>query len=161
MDYTNQLDGQYTCSACGQVLAAGSKFCPYCGAAMTGLSGGNGRIPAGTTKKEFRKKYASEKLYKDLKSLSIASYILCAINLVFSPLDGVILTVLSLGTHLMRSKGFAIAQLVFSICSTLIMLVMAGSLGGWMWIVLGWLKLATFNKMDKEYEQAMQGAPEF
>lgn len=161
MDYNNQLEGQVSCPACGQTLTAGSRFCPYCGASMTGIGGDNGRVPAGTTKKEFRKKYASQKLYKDLRNASIASYILCAINLVFSPLDGVILTVLTLGTHLMRSKGFAIAQFVFSICSTLIMQALSGTPGGWLWIVLGWLKVSTFNKMDKEYEQAVQGAPEF
>lgn len=120
---------------------------------------GYSRIPAGCTLKDYRKNYASEPLKKSIKTWSIVAYILVGVNvllaLLVNPLaliDSALLLGLTLGIHLGKSKGCAIALLVYAIYNTVITLISSGSIGGWWWIVAAVSFLSTFKKIDEEYK---------
>lgn len=115
-------------------------------------------IPAGCTKKEYRKNYTSAQMKKNLKTWSIFAYVLVGVNVLLAVfvdwtilLDAAILLGLTLGVHVGKSKGCAIALLVYSILSCLIALIMNGSPSGWWWIVLAVSYITTFKKIDEEY----------
>lgn len=121
------------------------------------------RIPAGCTLKEYRMNYASASLRKNIKTWSVVAYVLVGLNVVVSLLvnvwgliDAAVLLGLTLGVHLKKSKGCAIALLVFSIVSCLITLIGSGSLSGWWWIILAVSYLETIKKMDREYHARAQ-----
>lgn len=118
------------------------------------------RIPAGCTKKEYRRSYASPELYKQLKTWAIVGYVLCGINValglfvnVFALFDAALLGGLVAGMHLKRSKGCAVAILAYSIFGAVISLISGGSITGWMWIALSVAAMSIFKKMDGEYAE--------
>ena len=123
---------------------------------------GSRRIPAGCTLKEYRKNYASAPMKKNIKSLSIVAYVLVGLNVVIafvgSPLvllDCALLLGLTLGVHLGKNKGCAVALLVYTIINAIVSLITAGTVGGWWWIFLAISYLNTFKKIDAEYKAEM------
>lgn len=113
------------------------------------------------SKKEFLKN--NEGLKKTVKTASIVGYVLVGINVIslifnfFAIFDIAILLGCTLGVHLKKSKGCAIAILVYGIISCIIGLVSAGTPTGWGWIVIAIVYLVAFNKAEKEYK-AIYGA---
>lgn len=125
------------------------------------------RIPAGCTKKEYRRSYASEALYKQLNGISIWGYALAAINLVLGLLvnvagllDAAFLLAMVFLMHKKRMKGGAIAILVYTIIGTVLTLLNSGRITGWIWYLLCIGALRTFKQMDQEYEAAKANTPE-
>ncbi len=118
------------------------------------------RIPAGCTKKEYRRSYASPELYKKLKNLAIVGYVLCGINVAvglflnfLALFDAALLGGLVAGMHLKRAKGCAVAILVYTGFGAVLSLIGGGSLTGWAWIILAISALSIFKKMDGEYTE--------
>lgn len=117
------------------------------------------QIPAGCTKKEYRRSYASEALYKQLKSVAIWGYALIGLNVAVglffnaaSLLDAAFLLVMVLLMHKKRMKGSVIAILVYSVLGTVLTLLNSGRVTGWMWYLLCFCALKIFKQMDQEYE---------
>ena len=156
------------CAKCATALVQGGKFCPKCGhpVGVPVVGGGlENTIPAGevVSKKEFRKKYAGEKFKRELRVAAIIAYIMVGINTLvavllnpFGLIDSAILLGLTLGMHLGRSKGCAIAILAYSIFSSIIGLVSSGALVGWVWIAVGVSAVILFANTDKRYQELMQ-----
>lgn len=111
------------------------------------------------SKKEFRKKYASEKFRKEVRGVAIALYVLCGLmgvlSLAIDPfmlLDLALYFGMTLGMHLGKSKGCAIGILVLASANVLLTLVTTGSLGGYLWLIAGIFAVKAFSTADKEYE---------
>lgn len=126
---------------------------------------GYSRVPAGCTLKDYRKNYASEPLKKSIKTWAIVGYVLVGINAVLALsvnpwmlLDTALLLGLTLGIHLGKSKGCAIALLVYVAINAVASLINGGSMTGWLWIVMAVSFLGTFKKMDAEYKAEMAKA---
>ena len=116
-------------------------------------------MPMPASKKEYRKTCTNEKYRKSLKTNAIVMYILVGLNLVLAVagnisglLDVAITLGLTLGMHIGKSKGCAIGILIYSIVNMVILLVLNGSFGGWLWLIMGISCLKAFSIADKEYE---------
>lgn len=168
LDNAKETEIYKKCKSCGQMLTASAKFCPICGASAAEAPGAqnvtDSRIPAGTTKKEYRKRYAPAALNKELKTLSIIGYVLVGINVVtglllnvYALVDAVLLLALVLGVHKGKSQGCAVAILVYSAFGMVVSLISAGTPAGWGWLALGIGMLSTFRKMDKQYAKDLSG----
>ena len=147
------------CTTCGAQLSDTASFCTSCGTAVSAPVNRN------ISRDEYIKNHAEPKLAKELKTCAIICYVLLAINLAvaifvnwFSLIDVVIYGALTLGMHLKKSKGCAIALLVVSVASTVINLVLTGSFTGWLWIIVSISTVVTFTKIDKAYEAFKAGA---
>ena len=70
-------------------------------------------------------------------------------------LDCALLLGLTLGVHLGKNKGCAVALLVYTIINAIVSLITAGTVGGWWWIFLAISYLNTFKKIDAEYKAEM------
>ena len=110
------------------------------------------------TKKQYRKTCTNPDYLKKVKSNAILIYVLVGLNVllafVTTPLailDAVINLALALGMHLGKSKGCAVAILVYAILSMAMMLI-SGSMGGWLWLIAGIGAVKAFSVADKEYE---------
>ncbi len=130
------------------------------------FASGYSRIPAGCTLKEYRKNYASAPLKKSIKTWSIVAYVLVGLNAVIAIfanpwmlLDTALLLGLTLGVHLNKSKGCAIALLVYTLINAVIGLIGSGSVSGWWWIVLAVSYISTIKKIDEEYKAEMAKTP--
>ena len=126
-------------------------------------------IDRGTvSKKEFIEKYASASLRKSINSMAITCYILAAISAVFgiawthsfyALIDVVILLALTLGMHLGKSKICAIALLIVSIIECVLTTINTGMISGWWWIIASASAVASFVRLDKEYNRfLLEGA---
>jgi len=155
------------CTNCGAQLSDETIFCTGCGQNTAEAS------PAATATyvdrnisfKEYMAKYADPAHLKNIKTSAIVCYICLGITVVFSILfnyfgliDSVILGALTLGMHLGKSKGCAIALLVVSILSTLVALVSTGSFSGWLWIVASITAVSAYSKISKAYKEFQAGA---
>jgi len=115
------------------------------------------------SKKEYLKGHAPEGFYKTIKTWAIVSYVLIAINvvmLIFNPLgifDIALMLGLTLGIHLKKSKGCAIALLIYGIFNFVVGIVINGAPMGILWLVAAIVYLVQFNKAEKEYK-AIYGA---
>ena len=115
------------------------------------------------SKKEYLQKHASESFYKTIKTCAIVSYVLIGINvlmLIFNPLgifDIAIMLGLTLGVHLKKVKGCAIALLCYGIFNGVVGLLAMGSPAGVAWIVVAIIYIVQFSKAEKEYK-AIYGA---
>lgn len=166
MEYHKLPEGTNSCRNCGQILSSDAKFCPICGTAVAQRPQFHtNRIPYGTTKKEYRKRYAPEKMYKDLKIMAIVGYVMVGINVVLGLLvdasalvDALLQFALVFGVHKYKSKGCAIGMLVYSIINMLFYLALNGKVGGWGWLALAIGVLSLFRKMDQQYQQDVSGA---
>ena len=126
------------------------------------------QIPEGCTKKEYRRSYASEELYKQLKGIATWGYALIGLNVAVglffnaaSLLDAAFLLVMVLLMHKKRMKGSVITILVYTGIGTVLTLLNTGRVTGWMWFLLCFCALNVFKKMDQEYEAAKANSPEF
>ena len=119
-------------------------------------------LPPGISKKEYLKNYAGAEFQRQLKGAAIMGYVCAGINalmVLLNPLalvEALILLSLTLGMHLGKSKGCAIAILVFSIFSMVVGLAVYGTLGGWLVLLCGIYGLVIFNKADKKYKELTQ-----
>lgn len=111
---------------------------------------------------DYRCNYTSAKFKKDIKSLGIVGYVLCGIGLLNFLLAGPVAVVdtaiqlgLTLGCHLKKSKGCAIAMIVYGVFNVVMGLAMAGTPSGWGWLALGIGFFNQINKVDKEYKELM------
>ena len=168
------------CPKCGKELENDAAFCGYCGAQMKdpAVSGtytqpayanATPAIDRGTvSKKEFIEKYASPALRKSINSMAITCYILAAVSAVFgiawthnfyALIDVVILLALTLGMHLGKSKICAIILLIVSIIECVLTTINMGMLSGWWWIIASASAVASFVRLDKEYNSfLLEGA---
>ncbi len=116
------------------------------------------------SKREYLKKYAPESFYTNLRIEAIIGYVLCGIAALtaiinpFALVDVAINPALTLGMHLGRSKGCAIAILVYAILGVVINLVLNGTLAGWAWLIVGIYALILFRNAEKRYQEAKKGA---
>lgn len=116
----------------------------------------------GCTLQEYRRNYASQPLYKAIRTYAIIGYVLCAVNMVLALLSNAFLLVemavllaLILGVHLGKKKWCAVALAVYSVVNCIIVLINTGRFGGWMWIVVAAGFLDCFRKIDREYKSEM------
>lgn len=121
------------------------------------------------SKGEFRRKYASDKFRKDIRNMAIVCYVLVAIQMVVAigvvsaseagiyVVIGLVNLALTLGMHLGKSKGCAIALLVISCLDCLISLIEFGSLSSYWWIFAAIFALKAFSSADKEYKSMIGG----
>ena len=111
------------------------------------------RIPAGCTKKEYRRSYASPELYKNLKTLAIWGYVMAGITALVSPVDGIFMLAMLLIMHLKRVKWPVIGMMINAGLGCLFSLIGGGGITGWFWFILGFACMGVFKKMDGEYEE--------
>lgn len=111
---------------------------------------------------EYRCNYTSDQFKKDIRNLGIVGYVLCGIGLInflFSGPLAIIDTALQLGTtlgcHLKKSKGCAVALIAYGVMNLVVGLALAGTPTGWGWLALGIGFYNTINKVDKEYKALM------
>lgn len=113
------------------------------------------------SKEEFLKN--KEDFNKAIKTTAIVSYVLIAFNIItilvnfFAVIDVAILLGCTLGVHLSKKKGCAIAILIYGIFSVVVGLLSGSGPLGWMWIVIAIVYLNQFKKADEEYK-AVYGA---
>ena len=114
-------------------------------------------------KEEYIKKYAPESFRNTILVCAVISYVLIGINvfsLIVNPLavfDFAIMLGCTLGVHIGKSKGCAIALLVYGLISCAIGLISFGVPLGWAWVVIPIIYLVQFNKVEKQYN-AIYGA---
>ena len=146
------------CTTCGAQLSDEASFCTSCGA--TQASPVNRNISF----KEYMATHAEPTHLKNIKSSAIVCYICLAVSLIFVILgnllgiiDILVLGGLTLGMHIGKSKGCAIALLVCSVLSTLIALISTGQFTGWLWIIASGWAVISFTKLTKEYKAFQAG----
>ena len=119
-------------------------------------------LPAGITRKEYLENYAGAEFKRQLKGAAILTYVCAGINGALGFLyptafvDALILLGLGLGIHLGKSKGCAIALLVYSIISMVIGVILNGALSGWWILLAGIYSVIIFNKAEKRYKELTQ-----
>lgn len=111
------------------------------------------------SKKEFFKHYAPSSFKKTILVTSIIAYVLVVIALfgvlagnTWAILDVALTLGLSLGVHIAKSKGCAIALLIYGIFNVVISSLTLGMLAGWGWVVVPIVYLVAFSKAEKEYK---------
>lgn len=116
------------------------------------------------TKKEFLKHYAPSSFKKTILVTSIIAYVLVVIALigvlmgnVFGLLDVALTLGLTLGVHIAKSKGCAIALLVYGIINVVVSSLAMGMLAGLGWVAVPIAYLVAFVQAEKEYK-AVYGA---
>ena len=119
----------------------------------------NYNVQPPVSKKEFFKKYAPDSFKKTILIASIIAYVMVGINVIMvlagniaSILDVAITLGLTLGIHVGKSKGCAIAITVYGVINVIVASLMAGSLTGWGWLAVAIAYLVAFNKAEKEYK---------
>lgn len=121
-------------------------------------------IPMGqyVSKGEYRRKYTPKSFRKQIMIVSILCYVFAAINLVLAFVDPwglvdvAIQLGLALGIHIAKSKGCAIAMIVYGAINVVLVLL-SGSFGGWLWLAIGIGATVAINKVDKRYKEAIAG----
>ena len=110
---------------------------------------------------DYRCHYASEGFKKSIRITAILCYVMCGLNLLLALmeplylLDVAIQLGLTLGLHLKKSKGCAIAMIVYAGISMILGLISTGMLTGWLWLILGITCTNTINNVDREYKDIM------
>ena len=121
-------------------------------------------LPEGVmvTKAEYRKEYAPAQLYKSIRGMCIALYIFLGLSAVlsflvnpFALVEIAVVIGLTLGVHLVKSKGCVIAILVYSCISCVVGIVTSGTPSALLWIALSISMLMSINKVDKHYNEVM------
>lgn len=122
-------------------------------------------IPYGqmVPKGEYRRHYTPNSFRKQIRTCCILGYVFAGINLLmgifvdpFMLIDVVIQLGLLLGIHLGKSKGAAIGMIVYSVINMILMLVQ-GTFGGWLWLMLGIGLTVMINKVDQHYKEVTTG----
>lgn len=155
------------CEKCGQWIEDGSNACSKCGApvnvnnAQDANAAGAGGFNAGAamgqptaggynangmqgsqaplTKKEFFKHPNVASLRSQIIGAGIFCYISAGLSLVFadSIIDALLILGLGLGIHLGRSRVCAIILTVYSVFNMIIMILLEGTLTGWLILLAG------------------------
>lgn len=131
------------CSKCGTELENNALVCPSCGQVVSEEDRVMQEQRAGgqVTKQEFIKLPAMKSIKSNIITCGILLYALGAINLVLQivggllPVDGMILILLGLGIHLLRSRIVSILCIVYSTVNVIYMTMTTGRVAGW-WILL-------------------------
>lgn len=146
------------CTTCGAQLSDTASFCTSCGTAVSAPVNRN------ISFKEYMATQAEPTHLKNIKSSAIVCYVCLAISLIsvilgnlLGIIDILVLGGLTLGMHIGKSKGCAIALLVCSVLSTLITLISTGQFMGWLWIIASGWAVISFNKLTKEYKAFQAG----
>ena len=163
------------CSNCGAPLETIGKFCVYCGQEVKHQSTQSADLQqseqgafafdtiGAVSKKEYRKICKNKNYLSMINAAAIICYVCAGINLViavitqsvFPVIDVAITVPLAILLHTKKSKGCAIAILVYSIIGIISNLVLNGMVGGWLWLVAGISAVQAFSVCDKEYEATM------
>lgn len=116
-------------------------------------------VTGSVTKREYRKLCTNGQYLKELKSSAIALYVLIGLNTVLALLteplgliDVVIYLALTLGMHMGKSKGCAIAVLCYSVFNIVLTLIVSAKITGWLWIIAAIGAIRAFCVADREYE---------
>jgi hypothetical protein len=169
---------EMNCKYCGAALQPGDRFCAYCGrpveqeVANTQEMVGNWVQEPETepvdvvrvldmSKEAYRTVCKNKKYLNQIKTAAIICYICAGINLVLAFAGGSILPLIDVAISVplaillqtKKSKGVAIALLVYGVFVVLINLVLNGQIAGWLWLVAGIGAVTAFNLCDKEYEE--------
>lgn len=154
------------CTSCGSQLEDSVSFCTSCGATQAAP------INRNISRDEYLNTYADPKLKKEIKSCVIICYVLLALNFVvgivvsvvnsyvnwMTLIDLIIYGGLTLGIHLKKSKGCAIALLVISALSTVITFIITHTVSGYLWIIVAIFAIVNIGKLNKAYAQYKSGA---
>lgn len=114
------------------------------------------------TRREYYKNHASDSFKKNIKIIAIIGYVLCgivALTVLAYPiaiLDLAIWLGLTLGMHLGRSKGCAIAITLYAAFSMIVTLLSTGTLGGWGWLAVGICAWILFHNEDKRFRERVE-----
>lgn len=139
-------------------------FTPQQPVAENAAADGYKPVPEGilVSKGEYRRHYAPAKFYKDIRLMCVICYVIMGSSAVlmilsnpFGLIDIALFLGLTLGLHLGKSKGCAIAMLAYGSISCLLNLVLAGSFSSWLWILVGIWAIAAINKVDKHYREVV------
>ena len=121
------------------------------------------KLPADITKKEYIKHYAGDNFKRNLRNVAIVGYVAAGLNLlvallsnVYALIDVVIILGVTLGMHLGKSKGCAVALLIYSIYAMVSSVIYTGSLGGSLLLAMGIMAVRTFNRAEKRYKKLTQ-----
>lgn len=174
MDYQQQV-----CSHCGKPFSATSLFCSGCGnrVQLNDISPQANifhnqpvKPPPGLTKKQFIKDYTQEFDYNLLTVAIITdvtcvcavfSFIICFLTgtflsfpiIIISIIEFLIMLGLTLGLHIKKSYGCAIALFVSSIVFSIIV-ILAGFFSFFsLYNVAGIIAIVTVAKINKKYKQ--------
>lgn len=164
------------CPNCNQQLVGSEIFCTNCGVRVHSENTTQPNINSGfyqgqqsflnnafynnrvVSKKEFVENYASPNLRKEITVISIILYVMVGLDFVFgcifAPLtiiDSLILLGLTLGMHITKNTGFAIALLVLSIFEVVVSMIFYSSIGPYLWLIIGICAVCNFYKIDKQY----------
>lgn len=114
------------------------------------------------SRSEFVRKHLSNSMKWQLRLCAIVCYILAGTSIVtfFSRgatgtliIDGTLLLAFALGMHLGGSKVCAVCILVLGCVEILGGLILHGAIAGLLWLVAGIMSFATFNTIDRYYEE--------
>lgn len=173
---------EMNCKYCGAQLQPGTRFCGSCGRPVEQESA-NTQDMVGSwiqqpetdpvdvvrtldmSKEAYRTVCKNKKYLNQIKTAAIICYICAGINLLlgiiggsFFPLIDVVISVpLAVLLQKKKSKGIAIALLVYGVSTVLLNLVLNGQIAGWLWLVAGISAVSAFNVCDKEYEEIKRG----
>lgn len=112
------------------------------------------------SKKEYLKHHAPESFYKSIRTDSITAYCVLGVSTVlmlfgfgggFS--DKIIILALILGVHLKKSKGCAIALIIYGALNFIVATMDMGRPAGWLWLALGIIYMKNFSDAEKEYKK--------
>ena len=174
---------EMNCKSCGAQLQSGDRFCQFCGRSVDQTEPADARETVDgwiqepktepvdvvrtldMSKEEYRTVCKNEKYLKQIKTAAIICYVCAGINLllgiiggsIFPLIDVAISVPLAILLQKKKSKGIAIALLVYGVSTVLLNLVMNGQIAGWLWLVAGISAVSAFNVCDKEYEEIKHG----
>ncbi len=170
---------ELTCKYCGALLQRGDRFCASCGQPVARTEFANTQDMVGSwvqeqetepedvvrvldiSKEAYRTVCKNKKYLNQIKSAAIICYICAGINLLLAFIGGSILPLIDVAISVplaillqkKKSKGIAIALLVYGVSVVLINLVLNGQIAGWLWLAAGISAVTAFNLCDKEYEE--------
>lgn len=113
--------------------------------------------------KEYVTLYGDEKTQKSMKTVSIALYILAALNFIFAfingafPIDAIILLVLGILYQRTYSTTCAYVLLGYSILTVVAGLLATGRFTGWLILVIGITAAMTNRTVQKSYDAYKNG----
>ena len=170
---------EMNCKYCGAQLQSGTRFCGSCGRQVVQAEAANSREVVDSriqkpetepvdvvrmldmSKETYRTVCKNKKYLNQIKIAAIICYICAGINLLIAIIGGTILPLVDVAISVplaillqkKKSKGIAIALLVYGVSTVLINLVLNGQIAGWLWLVAGISAVSAFNICDKEYEE--------
>lgn len=170
---------EMNCKCCGAQLQSETRFCGSCGQPVAQAEAANAREVVGSriqepetepvdvvrmlnmSKETYRTVCKNKKYLNQIKTAAIICYICAGINLLIAIIGGSVLPLIDVAISVplaillqkKKSKGIAIALLVYGVSAVMINLVLNGQIAGWMWLVAGVSAVSAFNICDKEYEE--------